>query len=164
MKLNHAAKIFLVVGLFVGAQKATADDQRSITALSDLNVAAASNSGYVDPEIRNRNRCLDHPGRPAWMMVQPLGFEWRLDLANRFRSSQRAMIITEAQTCNCDMLYPDWNELRADLEEIWNGVSRESQYIWDADTRSQFETARDNLAAYSSPLVPDVSRLCENVE
>ncbi|WP_458792576.1 hypothetical protein [Yoonia sp. MH D7] len=164
MKLNHAAKIFLVVGLSVGAQKATADNQSSVSALPDANVAAVSDSGYVDPEISNRNRCLNHPGRPAWMMVQPLGFEWRLDLANKFRSSQRAMMVTGAQTCNCDMLYPDWDAFRADLEEIWNGVSRDSQYVWNAGTRSQFETARNNLAEYSSPLVTEVSRLCKNVE
>ncbi|WP_458792936.1 hypothetical protein [Yoonia sp. MH D7] len=59
MKLNHAAKIFLVVGLSVGAQKATADNQSSVSALPDANVAAVSDSGYVDPEISNRNRCLN---------------------------------------------------------------------------------------------------------
>jgi hypothetical protein len=35
---------------------------------------------YVDPMVKNRQRCLERPGLPQWMMEHPLGFEWRLDL------------------------------------------------------------------------------------
>lgn len=119
---------------------------------------------YVDPETRNRTRCRDHPGRPGWMMVQPLGFEWRLDLANKFRTNHRTKVVTQAESCDCGMLYPNWNSLRPSLEEIWEGVSTGSQYDWDDQTHARYNEARDEMTDFSRPLLQTVVKLCQRVE
>jgi hypothetical protein len=52
---------------------------------------------YVDPMVKNRQRCLERPGLPQWMMEHPLGFEWRLDLAREFCSYQQTSAIADAE-------------------------------------------------------------------
>jgi len=119
---------------------------------------------YVDPMVKNQQRCLERPGLPQWMMEHPLGFEWRLDLAKEFRSYQQTSAIADAESCNCEMLYPDWDAYRADLEAIWNDVSVNSKYVWNDETRNRFHAARDRFTNISRPLVPMVTRLCASVE
>lgn len=119
---------------------------------------------YVDPTVKNRKRCLERPGLPQWMMEHPLGFEWRLDLAKEFRSYQRSSAIADAESCDCEMLYPDWDAYRADLEAIWNDVSVDSKYVWNDETRNRFNAARDGFTDISRPLLPVVTRLCASVE
>lgn len=119
---------------------------------------------YTDPTVKNRKRCLERPGLPQWMMEHPLGFEWRLDLAKEFRSYQRSSAIADAETCDCEMLYPDWDVYRADLEAIWNDVSVDSKYVWNDETRDRFNATRDGFTDISRPLLPMVTRLCASVE
>ena len=149
---------FVVASLAFGGQSVLADDAPTTGEL------AGSLQGYVDPEIANRTRCQDRPGRPRWMMVQPLGFEWRLELAKEYRSVQRTRLISEAETCDCDMLYPDWDALRSNLEKTWSEVSDQSKYVWDAATRERYHETRDALTDYARPLLPLVTRLCASVE
>lgn len=119
---------------------------------------------YTDPTVQNRKRCLERPGLPRWMIEHPLGFEWRLDLAKEFRSYQRSSAIADAETCDCEMLYPDWDVYRADLEAIWNDVSVDSKYVWNDEARDRFNATRDGFTDISRPLLPMVTRLCASVE
>lgn len=128
------------------------------------NEAVVSENTSLDPELRNRKRCVDHHGRPQWMIEQPLGFEWRLELGRNFRSVQRSRMVSETDTCNCDTLYPDWNIYRAELEAIWNEASLESKFVWNDETRDRYNAARDQLTDVSRPLLPMVTRLCASVE
>lgn len=130
----------------------------------DLTALEARQEAYVDPNLKTRDRCVNHPGHPGWMMVQPLGYEWRLDLANKFRVFQGVRTISEAGACDCDMLYPDWNQFRAELEAIWNEVSAESKWVWDDETRQRFYAAQDAMTDYSDPLLRITVDLCEGVE
>lgn len=130
----------------------------------DLTALEARQEAYVDPMLQSRQRCEDRPGKPGWMMVQPLGFEWRGDLASKFRAFQRARTISEAGACDCDMLYPDWNQFRAELEAIWIEVSAESKWDWDDETRQRFYGAQDAMTDYSDPLLRITVDLCEGVE
>lgn len=125
---------------------------------------AAPETTSLDPELRTRKRCFEHPGRPQWMIEQPLGYEWRLELGRDFRSVQVSRAVSKAETCDCDMLYPDWNMYRGELEEIWNEVSTESKYVWDDATRDRFNDAMDSMTEVSRPLLPMVTRLCAAVE
>lgn len=143
-------RMAVIAGVFVSAQAVSAQSLPS--------------EGYVDPHVAGRDRCLDHPGRPGWMMVQPMGFEWRLHLANDFRSFHRTAAITGIGSCDCDLLYPDWDEYRTDLEMIWAMVSDRSRYEWDDGERSRYASQRDLLSDYSRPLIQEVTKLCVAVE
>lgn len=123
-----------------------------------------SGPNYVDPTVQNRKRCLERPGLPQWMMEQPLGFEWRLEIAKAFRSHQRSSAIAVAESCDCEMLYPDWDTYRTDLEVIWNDISVDSKFIWNDETRDRYNGVRDDLNDISRPLLPMVTRMCASVE
>jgi hypothetical protein len=158
MRYDYLLRISLVVSVSLAGVPAVSKTETP----PDETVSSENTS--LDPEMRNRKRCVDHAGRPQWMIEQPLGFEWRLELGRDFRSVQRARAITETETCDCDMLYPDWNAYRSQLETIWGEVSLESKFVWDDETRDRFNTARDFLTDYSRPLLPLVTRLCAGVE
>lgn len=153
MKLNLTLAASLAV---IIATAATADQ-----VLNDL---TAAQEAYVDPNLRTRDRCLDRPGHAGWMMVQPLGYEWRVDLANKFRTFQRSQAITEAGICNCDLLYPDWDVFREEVEAMWNEVSTERKWDWNDEARQRFYAAQDGMTDYSDPLLQDTVDLCERVE
>jgi len=144
----------------------------AVAALTATSVAAqeipddltAAQEAYVDPTIETRGRCMDRPGLPGWMMVRPLGYEWRGDLAYQFRSAQVRREVTEAGVCSCDLLYPDWDVHREEVEAMWNEVSTEKKWDWDEETRQRFYAVRDAMNDDSGPLLQTVVELCEGVE
>ena len=158
--MKHENALGLSIALTIALTGYPAVAQTSDTEGADAGIE----SPHVDPELRDRKRCLNHPGRPQWMIDQPLGFEWRLELGREFRSAERARAVSSSETCSCDQLYPDWNESRPLVEAIWAEVSPKSKFVWDEAERSRFEAARDKLADYSRPLLPMVTRLCASVE
>ncbi|WP_152626954.1 hypothetical protein [Jannaschia aquimarina] len=100
------------------AQDAAGDDGLLDLTLPDLSAPADAAGGYVDPQIKNREQCLDHPGRPAWVMVQPEGMEWRRDLMLAYGTLQIRQRVVETGECSCDHRYPDWETFRQALEEL----------------------------------------------
>lgn len=101
------------------AQAVEVDEGFMDLTLPDLSPAAVDPDGtYVDPQIRNRGECLDHPGRPAWVMVQPKGLEWRRDLLKAYGELQIAKAVVESGDCGCDNRYPDWETFRPAMEGI----------------------------------------------
>lgn len=137
-----------------------------VVALGSHVAAADGDAGgsYVDPILKDRQRCLDRPGRPEWMMVQSIEFQWRVELAAKYRSFYRASVISEADGCSCDKMYPDWDEHMTEVEQLWDGVSESSRWEWDNETRQRFYAARDRMTDFSSPRLMTVVRLCENLE
>lgn len=158
--MNHDNVVGLSLALTIALAGHPAVAQTNEGAGTDASVESA----HVDPELRDRKRCLNHPGRPQWMIDQPLGFEWRLELGREFRSAERARAVSSNETCSCDQLYPDWNESRPLVEAIWAEVSPDSKFVWGEAERDRFDAARDKLADYSRPLLPMVTRLCASVE
>lgn len=130
----------------------------------DLTTLEAEQTAYVDPMLQDRQRCKDRPGKPGWMMVRPLGYEWRGDLANKFRTAQFVRGVTDAGMCNCDLLYPDWDAYRDEVEALWNEVSTEKGWDWDDETRQRYYEAQDSMTDYSRPLLRAALELCEGVE
>ncbi len=158
MKADILLRAVAVAALVLTANTALSED------IAPVSEGAGAEDGYVDPGLKTRGRCKDHPGRPRWMMEHPIEFMWRAELASEFRSVQRAEAVSEAGTCDCDMLYPDWNVYRAEIEAMWNEVSTESKWDWDDETRERFNATRDRMNDYSRPLLPMVTRLCSGLE
>jgi len=131
-----------------------------VAAASDV---AAAEDTYVDPNLATRTRCLDHPGRPGWMMVHSFEYAWRGKLASVYRSMKILEAVASAGVCDCDKLHPDWNAHREALEAIWDGVSEKSRWVWGEAETNRYHEAYDALSKPASRLRPEVTRLCASV-
>ncbi|MFU8776218.1 MAG: hypothetical protein ACNA7M_00930, partial [Roseovarius sp.] len=83
---------------------------------------------YVDPQIADRRACKDRPGRPGWLMVQPKvegnfspvgGYFWRQEIGQEFVSFKVVSSVIAAGECTCELMYPDIDQFRDEIEELW---------------------------------------------
>lgn len=75
-------------------------------------------TGWVDPEIRNRQKCFDRPGRPEWVVRQPDGMDWRRELIERYILLQTRRLVVESGECNCETVYVDYDDYNEEIAEL----------------------------------------------
>ncbi len=144
-------------------------DQANVENLNDFTQptfgpAVDENDDYVDEAVARRQNCLSHPGRPGWMMVHARGFEWRMGIAQQWRGRHVGRRMKESGVCTCDILYPDWNMFRPDVEALWASVSDQSRYEWDKRTEEKFRAVFDPLAHEARGYSFMIGKLCRNPE
>lgn len=119
---------------------------------------------YIDPSFASRNRCMASPARPAWVMVQPVGYEWRTKLALQWASLRAATLVVEAADCNCDMLYPDWEKSSDEVTALWESVSVLPQSDWSQTEKDSYYKISSDLLRSAGPGLRSVGRLCSSLE
>jgi hypothetical protein len=123
---------------------------------------AAEGETYVDPQFASRRNCLEHPAKPAWAMDHSFRFRWRIVLAVKYNSRRQGRLISETETCTCDILYPDWNEMRPEIEEMWARVSDLPSNKWTSEIKARYVAENDIFRKENYSFM--VGRLCGNPE
>lgn len=101
---------------------------------------------YVDPQIKERRACKDRPGRPGWLMVQPRlkgdvgvgSFGWRRDIGQTFVSSRVVPSVIKARKCSCELMYPDYEQFRADIEKLWAHWDNKDWSEFSSEEKKEF--------------------------
>lgn len=84
----------------------------------DLTALEAEQAAYVDPVSKRDRFCPEHPYRPGWVMVQPFGYTWKGRLWERYYYLTAMQNVVESGECSCDLMFPSWDEMRPELEQI----------------------------------------------
>lgn len=116
-------------------------------------------TGWVDPEIGNRRKCFDRPGRPEWVVKQPEGMEWRQDLIERYVGLQSMRRVVESGECTCENVYPDFNDFRADLSEILSQFPSNVD-DFEEETRGEIRQMGRTVSRRRSQLAAEYGQTC----
>lgn len=115
---------------------------------------------YVDPARMNNRSCPDSPYRPGWLMVYDRTFSWRYEIASIYENSLTWNAVLDAGVCTCESKYPDWEELRPEIEALWESISTLPENEWSQETRDIYRKMYDGLKQTTRyKLVPFV-KLC----
>ena len=163
----NLAKVCMIATVCVGIAAASgvwADENQVGFSLPDLTPAAAQGDEYVDPSLKRRKSCTQSPGRPGWVMVQPKGYEWRVELAMAWKALRTRQMLAEEGTCTCATLYPDWAAARPEIEAMWESVGTQPRAKWSpAMVDVYYDTLSDFRREHSDMSVA-IGRLCGSPE
>lgn len=124
----------------------------------------ADGETYVDISVKQRSNCKQYPGRPAWMMVHPKGFEWRKKLALEYKSVIVGRLIKESGKCTCDYLYSNINEMRPEIKAMWERVGDQPKSNWNKGIVDSYYSELKILMSESRHYSFAIGRLCGNPE
>lgn len=165
MRFISKIQAAVVAGLVASASPLFGDESGNVDFTQPtFGSNGAGQEDYVDPKIARRRSCLDHPGRPGWMMVQTDGFEWRTELAMRWKERRSGRLISEAESCTCDMLHPDFDQLRDEVETMWAMVGDKPRSEWSNAMADRFNDLRSEIASEARSYSFQIGRLCGNPE
>lgn len=119
---------------------------------------------YIDRQGVSRTSCTRYPHRPGWVMVHERGFEWKRELATQWRQIRAAQMLLPADSCTCDMLYPDWEEARTEIEAIWAPFEERPKREWNQSMRDHFRSLEDLHRIETRGYFVKVGRLCASPE
>jgi len=163
----NLAKVSLVATVCFGITAASgvrADGEQVGVTLPDLTPAAVQEDEYVDPSLKRRTSCTQSPSRPGWVMVQPKGYEWRVELAMAWKALRTRRMLAEDDTCTCDTLYPDWTAVRPEIEAMWKSIGTQPRAKWSSSTADLYYETLSGLSREHSNMSVAIGRLCSSPE
>lgn len=164
MMLTKISMIATVCFGVVAAPQAQADENQEGIILPDLTPAAALGDDYVDPSLARRKSCTESPSRPGWVMVQPKGYEWRVELAMAWKALRTRQMLAENDTCTCAALYPEWSEDRSEIEAMWESIGTLPRASWSPTMADTYYGTLSDLSREHSDMSVAIGRLCRNPE
>lgn len=120
---------------------------------------AGAPTGWVDPEINNRRKCFDRPGRPEWVVNQPDGMDWRRDLIERYVYLQKTRLIIETGECTCKTFYPDFEDYRAEIDQLVSQFPDNAEDMTAADHDEVRQVVR-TITRRRSRMAVESGRVC----
>lgn len=116
-------------------------------------------TGWVDPEIGNRRKCFDRPGRPEWVVKQPEGMEWRRELIENYVYLQKTRLIIESGECNCETFYPDFEDYRSEINELVSQFPGDAEDM-TSETHDEVRRLSRTITKRRSRLAGESGRVC----
>lgn len=124
---------------------------------------------YVPFGLLNNRSCPDRPYKPYWLVVNdivkkgywpPREFAWRYEIAMAYENALTWNTVLDAGVCSCDSKYVDWDNLRPEIEALWESISELPAKEWSQTTRDNYRKIYDELEQETdNKLVPFV-KLC----
>lgn len=124
---------------------------------------------YVPFGLMNNRTCPDRPYKPYWLVVHnmpkkgywpPREFGWRTKIADLYEDALTWNEVIDAGVCTCESKYPDWEDLRPDIEALWESISDLPHKEWSQPTRDNYRKIHDEFEqAIDRKLMPFVN-LC----
>lgn len=164
MQLISKIQAAILAGFVASATPLFGDESGNVDfTMPDLS-PQTEQSTYIDRQAVSRTNCRGHPHRPGWVMVHERGLEWKRELATQWRQIRAARMLLPSDSCTCDMLYPDWEEARTEIEAIWAPFEGRVKIEWDQSMRDHFRSLQNLHRTETRGYFLKVGRLCANPE
>jgi hypothetical protein len=118
---------------------------------------------YVDMQQINGRFCPDHPFRPSWVMVQPRGHQWKTGLLQDYYYLQRTRAVVSAAQCSCDLMFPSWQDMRPELEQLLQQFPDASASEFTPDQGQQLRDAERGLQQAKRAIASEFRQLCQTI-
>lgn len=122
-----------------------------------------SQADYVDMQQLNGRFCPDHPFRPGWVMVQPRGHQWKTGLLQDYYYLQRTRAVVAAGECSCDLMFPSWDDMRPELEQLLKQFPDVSASEFTPDQGQQLREVERGLQQEKRAMASEFRQLCQSI-
>lgn len=118
---------------------------------------------YVDMQKLNGRFCPDHPFRPGWVMVQPRGYQWKTGLLQDYYFLQRSRAVIDAGQCSCDLMFPSWDDMRPELEQLVEQFPDVAASEFTPDQGQHLRAAERELQQSKRAMASEFRQLCQTI-
>ncbi|ASM72931.1 MULTISPECIES: hypothetical protein [Roseobacteraceae] len=146
----------------VAAEDAAPQDFTDLT-IPEFSKPTDDQTEYVDMQKLNGRFCPDHPFRPGWVMVQPRGYQWKTGLMQDYYYLQRSRAVVAAGQCSCDLMFPSWDDMRPELEQLLAQLPDDSASEFTPDQGRQLREIERAMQQEKRAIASEFGQLCQTI-